>query len=137
MSVFVKNIIRCAVDITKQTGFVDVNTLASPSSWAGNEIQLQFGFFIGSGAGVVAADLTGWNSFGIEILGSDRRTVLVNTFTATPSAPTITLSNWTDGTAQHLIVDVGTTAMSSLTIPPGAISAQYGWWSMAPTPTAR
>ncbi len=127
MSIFSKQIIRCAIDVTTRDPFSDVFTGKNPSFWNSTDVEFQFAFFKGSGATAELLDVSNFQTVSIKVKDYATRTgapFMNATVEAEDINTALTIEEWTAGTAQHVAITFPYYE-TDLPIPDGATSENF------------
>jgi len=115
MSTLARRRIRLKIDAAQATSeqFKDVNTSKTPELWKGNDVQFEIGMFFND---ALITDISNIASLTVKVKATTDKTgdaLMTKTIT---SLSTITAENWTDGAAQHALVEF---ASADTNIPEG------------------
>src|SRR5436309_872409 len=106
MGAFTKTIIRAALDVLAPKGkfFVDDFTGGQPEAWNTTDIELQLGFFKGSGSDASLCDVSVFEEITAQIMAVTRQgnPYCAKTVDVTAINTGLTPENWRNRSDQHV-----------------------------------
>lgn len=96
--------IRCKIDVSQSSPFVDVLTGSTPDFWRGEDVQFELAFYYGS----ALADLTEFDDLILMIKDASRdgAPLVSVTIHAADLNLTLTTAQWEAGTGEHCTVAI-------------------------------